>query len=349
MAIGDLIDKFINKFTDTIFYKQDSELECQIEAIKKVKEKYPDNYVLSKKLLLAELGLKGEKEIEFELKNANIGMYVLHDVNLQYKDLKAQVDYIVITPAKTYFIECKNLIGNITIDNQGNFIREYSYGKKKIKEGFYSPLSQANRHIEIYKKIWMEKNTGILDKTIRLKQFNEWTVPLVVLANSKNILNDRYAPKEIKKYVIKSDRLVEYLRKDLEKTDKDTLWNKKDMNEHAFGIMNNYNNMVDRDYEKELEDWIIKNPKEESIKSKEIHNNNNTEKVLEIRRKLLEFRKTRSKEKNIPAYYIFNNDELDKILVLMPKTKQDLANAKILTEVKVKLHGDEIIRIINEE
>ena len=117
MAIGDIVNKFLNKFTDTIFYKKDSELEYQIEALKKVKESYPNNYAISKKLILAELGLKGEKEIEFELKNADIGMYVLHDINMQYKDIKAQIDYIIITPAKFYFVECKNLIGDIIVNS----------------------------------------------------------------------------------------------------------------------------------------------------------------------------------------------------------------------------------------
>lgn len=350
-----LIDRFTNKFTDTVFYKKESELEYQIDALKRLLENNPNNSVLLKKLKLCELGLQGEKEIEFELKNANIGMYVLHDVNLQYKDLKAQVDYIAITPAKTYFIECKNLIGNITIDNKGNFIREYSFGRKKIKEGIYSPLSQANRHIEIYKKIWMEKNTGILDKTVRLKHFNEWTVPLVVLANSKSILNVRYAPKDIKKYIIKSDRLVDYLIKDLECTDRDALWNKKDMNDHAFGLMNNYNNMIERDYEKELQEWLLKKSHTKFAQKDDNCNSNNkeketdsTKKSLNIRNKLVYFRKEKSREKNIPAYYIFNNDELDKILILMPKTKQELIDSKILTDVKIRLHGDEIIKIIND-
>ena len=71
------------------------------------------------KLKLCELGLKGEKEIEFELKNSNIGMYVLHDINMKYEDLTAQIDYIVITPASMYFIECKNLVGNIRVNSRG--------------------------------------------------------------------------------------------------------------------------------------------------------------------------------------------------------------------------------------
>ena len=55
----------------------------------------------------------------------------------------------------------------------------------------------------------------------------------------------------------------------------------------------------------------------------------------------------KSKQKNLPAYYIFNNDELDKLLEFMPKTKDEIIKANILTDVKVKLHGDEILEILN--
>ena len=142
MAINSIIDLFSNKFTDTIFYKKDSELEQQIKALKEVQKIYPNEISISKKLTLCELGLKGEQEIEFELKNANIGMYVLHDINIKYEDLKAQIDYIVITPAKVYFIECKNLTGNIIVNSKGEFIREWYFQGKKIREGIYSPLTQ---------------------------------------------------------------------------------------------------------------------------------------------------------------------------------------------------------------
>ena len=45
-------------------------------------------------------------------------MYVLHDVKVKYGDLTAQIDYIVITSVFIYFIECKNLIGNITVNEE---------------------------------------------------------------------------------------------------------------------------------------------------------------------------------------------------------------------------------------
>lgn len=335
MAIGNFIDKLTNKFTDTIFYKQDSELQNQINALNNLLQQYPNNDELRKKLKLCELGLQGEKEIEFELKNSNIGMYVLHDINIEYNDLKAQIDYIIITPAKVYFVECKNLVGNITIDSKGNFIREYQYGQKKIKEGIYSPVTQAQRHVEIFKKIWKERNTSLLDKTIRFKNLDNWYVPLVVLANSKNIINDKYAPIEVKKMVIKSDRLIDYIINDITSTDKDLLASQKEMHNSAYAVMENYNKEVRKDYEKEYSKNI-------NISKLQVSNN-------EIKDKLLEYRKAKSKEKNIPAYYIFNNDELDKILEVMPKNKIELSNAKILSDVKIKLHGNEIVNIINEK
>ena len=79
--------------------------------------------------------MEGEKEIAYRLKKANIGMYVLHDINLSYEDLNAQIDYVVITKGPCFFVECKNLVGNITVTEKGDFIREYIIDGKKIKKG----------------------------------------------------------------------------------------------------------------------------------------------------------------------------------------------------------------------
>lgn len=342
-----------DKFDKTIFYKKNSELEYQIEALKKVQEKYPHNNVISKKLMLCELGLKGEKEIEFELKNTNIGMYVLHDINLEFENLKAQIDYIIITSAKVYFVECKNLTGNILVNSKGEFTREWYYKGRTIKEGIYSPLTQAERHIEIFKKIWKKNNKGLLNK-IRYNNMDNWYVPLVVMANSKNILNTKYAPKEIKSKIVRSDNLVNLLKEDIRKTEADYLWNKEEMKECAFKIMNNYNNEIEKDYEKELINWIeeSKKTKKRKIYEAELNQpikvyNVDINAVLDIRQKLIEFRKEKSKSMNVPAYYIFTNEELDKILKLMPIDIEELQKAKILSPIKLKVHGNEIIDIIN--
>lgn len=208
------------KFTETVFLKQDSELEKRVEALKKLKEKYPNNQDIINDLQFAEAGLKGEKEIEFCLKNANIGMYVLHDINLEIDGLSAQIDYIVITPAKCYLIECKNMIGNITIDNNGQFIREYTINGKKVKKAIESPLRQSERHREVLLKISNSNNKSIIDR-IRFdeKIFENYHKTIVVFANNSGILYNKYAPKEFKQKVIRSDELVNYIKKDLDNSD----------------------------------------------------------------------------------------------------------------------------------
>lgn len=49
------------------------------------------------------------------------------------------------------------MIGNIEIDNQGNFIRSYKYGNKWIKEGIYSPITQNQRHLDVMKRIFVSR------------------------------------------------------------------------------------------------------------------------------------------------------------------------------------------------
>lgn len=224
-------------FRDTVFLKEDSSLEKQIDELKKIRDKVSDKDKIDKDIKLLELGLQGEKEIAFELKNANIGMYVLHDVTLSYEDLKAQIDYVIVTKGYTYLVECKNLLGDITVDNQGQFMRSYEVKGKKIKEGIYSPYTQAVRHKEILKKRWLSKRNK-LQVMLWEKSFeNMWYKPLVVLSNSKCLLNTKYAPNDVKKNTIRVDQLVSYIKRDLERYDHDIYASKKNMAELAESFL----------------------------------------------------------------------------------------------------------------
>lgn len=331
--IDKLINKLSNRFTETVFYKDSSETEKRIEALETLLKKYPDNIKLINELNNCKAGLQGEKEIRFELSNANIGMYVLHDVNMQYEDLKAQIDYIIITPAYFYFVECKRITGNVFVDSSGNFNRVYYKDGKKTIEGMYSPLRQAQRHADIFKKIWLSRNNTVMDKLLRQDKLDEWYKPLVVFANSKNTIDLKNAPKEYKNKIVKSENLVELLKREYEEFGKDGLINKKQMENAAYSIMANYNKMPQVDYIKKYEE-MIKNQGNDS---------NDLEKIKE---ELLCFREEKSKERNIPEDYIFTDDELEVIIKLMPQTKSELENAKILSDVKLKYHGDEIVNII---
>ena len=137
-----------------VFLKQSNNATDYIEKLKALQEKSSTTLKeeIEKQITIAEYGVKGEESIAFELKNSGIDMFILQDIYLEYKDLSAQIDYIIITRKRIYILECKNLIGDIEINSNGDFIRTYQLKGKKIKEGIYSPITQNARHLQILKE-----------------------------------------------------------------------------------------------------------------------------------------------------------------------------------------------------
>lgn len=331
-----MIDLFFNKPREAIFLKEDSNLEKQIEELKEIRKKI-NNDKIDRDIKFLEAGLQGEKEIAFELKHSNIGMYILHDITLEFDNLKSQIDYVIVTQGFIYLVECKNMIGNIIVDEKGEFKREYTYGGKKIVEGIYSPYTQAIRHKELVKKEWMSRHKKLMIALTEKNFDTLWYKPLVVLSNSKSLLNTKYAPKEIKENVIRVDALSNYIRNDLSKYDQSAMSSEKGMLEIAEKFLkmntNNYTNIAKKYIMKDnIKDNIIQ--KEESISN-----------TLEL--KLKKFRKEKSKEMKVPTYYIFNDEEMNKIIEKMPKTINELEKLNILSSIKIKLHAKEIINILN--
>lgn len=163
-------------------------------------------------------------------------MYILHDICLETNELSAQIDYIVVTRKVIFIIECKNLIGNIEINSQGNFIRTYNFNGKLIKEGIYSPITQNERHLEVLKRIKKESKSNFISKFLFDKYFNDNYKSIVVLANPKTVLNSRYAKKEIKDKVIKADQLINYIKEVNSKSDLMSL-SDKEMKEVADRLL----------------------------------------------------------------------------------------------------------------
>lgn len=329
-----ILEKF-KRFEETIFFKKYNELEKQIQALQKLHDKYPNNEEIYKELKFCEAGLRGENEIEYELKNADIGMYVLHDINLSYNGSTAQIDYILFTPAYTYFLECKNLIGNITVDASGQFIREYTWNNKHQKESIYSPLTQAEKHIDIFNKIWKSQHENDFLVKILQPNINDYYKPLVVITNKKNLLNLENAPNNIKNNVIRADSLVSYIKNDIANRKKELRWTKKEMYKNAYKIMSCYNKDIKIDYEEKYKSLI-------SDEDKMAINRE------EVKKRLLEFREKKHVERNIPIDYVFNDKELELILNKMPKSLIELTESNILSSVKLKFHGEEIINIIKK-
>ena len=329
--IDSAIDAF--RFKDTFFYKENSDLQSKYDALKKLNGEYPNNEELLSELFIVKKGLDGENEIAYQLKKAHIGMYVLRDIKVRHEDLTAQIDYVIITPVYTYYVECKNLVGNITVTDKGDFIREFTINGRKIKKGMYSPLRQVEAQREVIRKIW-ESNSSAIKKFFASKNFDYYRRVLVVAANQDTILNTNRAPKEMKYKILRADALVRQIEYDLDHRGNDEyLESKKSMEEMAqsYVDLSSKEEINYYDYYKEKYCNDVNAPINDDLKDR-----------------LIELRKKRSNEMNIPAYYVFTNEELDRLVELRPKTIEELKNANILTTIKIKTHGEEIIKVINK-
>lgn len=260
-----------------VFLKEDSDAESFIAKMTEISTRSQAQLKeeIEKEIKLASFGLAGEKNVAFELKNSDIDMYILHDLYLECNNMQAQIDYLIVTRKRIYVIECKNLIGNIEIDNSGNFIRTYELFGKKIKEGLYSPITQNERHRLVIKGLrGQEKN--VITKIFFEKSFDNNYKSVVVLANPKTYLNAKYAKKEVKGQVIRADQLVSYIKqKDEEITD--FTYSEEEMRKLATFFLER--NISERsDYSKKYEQMLqaLENLKKDdsTIADADISNNN---------------------------------------------------------------------------
>ena len=166
---------------------------------------------LEKEIKITQAGIVGEDNIMYELKNSGMDLVVLHDVYIQAGDLSAQIDFFVVSPKIMFSIECKNLYGNIEINNKGDFIRSFTFNGRTIKEGIYSPITQNERHLHVMQEK-LRENLGMLGKISNSLFYDSFYKSLVVLANPKTVLNDRYAPKEVRQKVYRADQLVRVIK-----------------------------------------------------------------------------------------------------------------------------------------
>lgn len=344
-----------------VFLKDFEDMDQTIQALEDLKGKTRDSEIINKiemDQLYIRLGAQGEKNVNYELKNSFLPMYILHDVRIQQDDYSAQLDFVIITSKFICILETKKLNGDVNINNQGDFTRSFksSNGKTYKKEGIYSPISQNQRHVRI-----------LHDMLVKSKLIKYAPVlSLVVMANPKSIIDYKFAPKEIKDQIIKYDQLTPYLKKMISKTS-DINMPIVTMNEIAEFLLeqhvekentfvSKYEKLIFGDIKKDLskiaKDEITADTKieveavvEAKIESKvEVISNT---KIDVIREKLITYRKQQSKIENVAAYLIYNNNQMEDILSKMPKDKSGLNSCSGFGQVKIEKYGDEILKIIN--
>lgn len=331
-----MLNIFNDTFKDTILYYSGNTLENKIKVLenklKNTKSKEEKLY-LYEEIQKYKYGIQGENKILYELKNSHIPMYILHDINLEYKDYKAQIDFIILTKKNYYIIECKNLYGNISIDNKGNFYRI----NNKNKVGIYNPITQLDRHINIIRR-YIEDRNNFIGKLIVKKIFDSMYHGIVVLANDNTVVEDKYAPKTVKNKVIRADKLIEYI-KYIEKNTDSYASSEKD-------IISSCNNILALCKKEETiaEERPLLNINEDITDNNKTININNDD---EIRTNLKKYRLNKSRELNYKPYFIFSDKTLEELINKKPKNKVELKQIEGFGDKKIEMYGIDIIKIIN--
>lgn len=358
-----------NTLATPIFLKEDSDNTLHIARLKELQDqatgKVKDD--IAREITLASYGEVGEQNIAFELKNAGMPMYIIHDLRLEFEDLSAQIDYVVVTRKMNFFIECKNLYGNIEIDNQGNFVRSYPWNGRNVKEGIYSPITQNQRHLEVFKQIKRSNKKNPLIKLAFEKYFNDFNKSVVVLANPKTVLNAKYAKKEVKDQVIRADQLIAYIKNGVHQS-KVTASNDTDLKARAEGILS-LHTPNPTDYAQKYAELINvaapipdKPAPGQAIITEKLAEPIVSEKPAEaipvaeppasvqldddLVAKLKAFRLEKSRSENIKAYCVFTDKQLQELISRMPKTTAELLEVSGFGPVKVEKYGQGIIALL---
>ena len=345
-----------NKLKEPVFLKLSSDAGLQADKLKSLESllNTEGQTIIKQDIKNLEYGISGEKNIAFELKNSHMPMYILHDVFLEDGGLSAQIDYIVFTKKICFVIECKNLYGDIEINSAGDFIRTTEYYGKKKKEGIYSPITQNQRHLELMKKIRADNKGNLLAKHMLDRYFEDIYKPVVVLANPKTVLNTKFAKKEVKNKIIRSDQLVKYI-KDIYENSKVSPYSDEDLFEWALSFLK-LHKKVEKYYTSKYEQYRSDNCKEEikkeTTQTKGLNSGaESTAASIEetnIFKELKAYRLIKSREENIKPYFIYNDNQLKDLILKMPKNKEELQLVAGFGEKKANKYGDDILKIVSK-
>lgn len=346
----------------TVFLKETSDVKEYIDKMEKLKEYASDEIrkKIEKQISYARYGEIGENNIAFQLKSSGIDMYVLHDIFLTINDIPAQIDYLVITRNHIYVIECKNLYGNIEIDNKGAFIRHFQKNGKWEREGMDSPITQNERHLLVLKELRKKSEGNSLFKKLFETDYGNSYKSIVVLANPKTILNDRYAKREVKEKVIRADQLIAYI-KSTDEAEKNYKLSEAAMYDLAQFYLDN-NQPKKTDYTLKYEEMVRKVKTErESYKEYEYNieqavvpqnqtseNTTQEQDIDDLIKRLKAFRLKQSRSENKKPYMIFNDAQMIDLIQKNPQNKEELQQVSGFGAVKSEKYGDAIIEILNQ-
>lgn len=133
---------------------------------------------------------------------------VLHDLRLEADGQIAQIDHLVVDRLLTFFLlETKTYNGSLHINEQGEFMAEYS-GERRY--GIESPLEQSRRHETVLKKVL--ERLEITGRAGTAPSFIH-----IVMMHPKAIIHRPPADKFDTSMVIKADQFATWHKKFIDK------------------------------------------------------------------------------------------------------------------------------------
>lgn len=337
---------FFNKMSEPVFLKRNSGLEEQLEKLRGLETLLNEEgkAKLRQDIRNLEAGILGEQNIAFELENSHMPMYIIHDLYLRDGDLTSQIDYLVVTRKICFVIECKNLYGNIEIDNQGTFVRTIEFGRQTRREGIYSPITQNQRHMALLRKLRLEQSKGFLSRFLRGRSFDEDHRAIVVLANPRTVLDARYAKKEVKSQVIRADHLVDFIRETCEDSRAAEL-SDKEMRNWAQSYLD-MDQEQGTDYLRKYEEYkAYKAPGRVQARDLADGGAGIRERII---KDLRSYRWNTSQAEGIKPYMVFNDKHMMDLLEKFPADKRELKQVMGFGDVKAEKYGAEIIEILDK-
>lgn len=290
-------------------------------------EAYIDKKKVEEHRKLFTIGESGEKSVLFELEHSLLPLVILHDVPIEYKGLKAQLDFVILTRKFILVLEVKKLFGNIYITEKGEFQRVITRNNRVVsKEGMYSPINQVERHVSILEKLL--KETDMIQ-----------SVPLyhaVTFANPKTIIDiAKKAPAEIQQNVIRHDQIKTYFKSKL--------------------ALNSPVNLPDQKIYM-IADRILEYRKPHKFDPTSYRLQGVSppleETLANISREdqkasLTAFRLHYSRQTNRKAYHIFTNQTLDSLLEMQPRDTAQLLEIPGLGPKKVEEFGKTLLDLLH--
>lgn len=157
-------------------------------------------------------GHKQEQDVAFHLRREfgdSEQVRIIHDLVIEHGGERAQIDHLVIHPYGFIIIESKSIVGEVTVNAEGEWSRSYMGNWT----GMPSPIRQAELQKQLLHRLIRANVEHLLGKMLGIQTKvggRDWQVLCAV--SSTAILHRDKMPKDVARKVVKTEFLAKKVR-----------------------------------------------------------------------------------------------------------------------------------------